>query len=210
MEIEAQNFDDLYDIVKNAFPAAIQKKLTAKGKKVSEKAAKLKSAKSKTSRAATAKHKSQKRKATRVKAEPVTKVIKEKVTAVKKTGVAAVKNVTKSKPDFEPIYFKKNTTGNAYKIDKNEANGNGESTKNNKVENYKELLRMAFTEGDRIVPVLDRKEFKIRLQRLQNPKESKPNDATRKQADRAISFMFDNLLITTDGDPNKIKRFNTI
>lgn len=96
VELEAQNFEDLFGLVKEAFPDAIQKKLTGKGKKISDKAAKLKSAKSKVDRVATAKQKSKKRKAKLVKAEPVAKVIKEKVNAVKKIVVSAINKVTKS------------------------------------------------------------------------------------------------------------------
>lgn len=106
VELEAQNFEDLYGIVKNAFPAAIQKKLSGKGKMVSDKAAKLKTAKSKTSRAVTAKKTSQKRKAKPVKAEPVAKVIKAK-TASKTTkavskatkAVSVAKKETKANPE---------------------------------------------------------------------------------------------------------------
>lgn len=99
VELGAQNFDDLYDLVKDAFPDAIQKKLSGKEKKISYKAAKLKIAKSKVGRAAKAKHKSQKCKANRVKSEPVAKVIREKVSAVKKTVISAIKKVTNSKQE---------------------------------------------------------------------------------------------------------------
>lgn len=97
VELEAQNFEDLYELVQDAFPNAIQKKLSGKGKKISEKAAKLKTTKAK--KTTTARQKAEQRKVKRVNAEPVLKAVKSK-TASKTTKTSSIaKKAPKANPE---------------------------------------------------------------------------------------------------------------
>lgn len=113
-------------------------------------------------------------------------------------------NALRKSANFEPIYFMKDQNGNSYKIDKNDIS-NATENRNKSIEEYKNLVRMAFRDNEVPIEVLDKKEFKARIQRLQNPKEKAFTEATRKKAERTITAMIDNQMIDTNGSPDRYK-----